>query len=175
MVTNKNNDREFLKRFTTVIGSLVAVTLILILASRGLRHAIPIEPSAATAKLTLERIAPVGAVYAGSTGAAAAAAAQAAAAAKASAAGAYDGTLDGKVIFDKLCTACHLTGVGMAPMLVQADWAGRITQGKETLYQHAIEGYNGPNGGMMPAKGGNPGLSEAQVHAAVDWMLDNLK
>jgi len=174
MVT-KNNDREFLKRFSTVIGSLVAVTLILILAARGLRHTVPIEPSAAAAQLTLERIAPVGAVYAGNTGAAAAAAAQAAAAAKASAAGAYDGTLDGKVIFDKLCTACHLTGVGMAPTLVHADWDARIAQGKETLYQHAMEGYNGPNGGMMPARGGNPGLSDEQVHAAVDWMLDNLQ
>ena len=56
---------------------------------------------------TGQRIAPSGAVYAGSTGASAQAAAQAAALAKAASQVAYGGTKDGKVIFDNLCTACH--------------------------------------------------------------------
>ena len=51
-------------------------------------------------------------------------------------------------------------------------WAG-IAQGKETLHKHAIEGYN--NVGVMPARGGNPSLSDAQVIATVDWMVGNLK
>ncbi|RBL11551.1 c-type cytochrome, partial [Xanthomonas oryzae] len=50
-----------------------------------------------------------------------------------------------------------------------------IAQGKDTLYKHAIEGYAGPDGGIMPPKGGNPGLTEEQVRATVDWMLGNLK
>jgi cytochrome c5 len=41
------------------------------------------------------------------------------------------------------------------------------------LYKHAIEGYN--NVGVMPARGGNPSLTDAQVSATVDWMLGNLK
>ena len=51
----------------------------------------------------------------------------------------------------------------------------RIAQGKDTLYKHAIEGYTGPDGGIMPPKGGNPALTEEQIHATVDWMLGNLK
>ncbi len=42
-------------------------------------------------------------------------------------------------------------------------------------YKHAIEGFTGPDGGVMPPKGGNPALTEEQMHATVDWMLGNLK
>ena len=172
----RNYDLEFLKRFSIVIGVLVVLTIGLIIFASYLQNAIPAEESPSAVKRTEARIAPVGAVYAGSTGAAAQAAAAEAAAAKAAAAGgAYDGTLDGKVIFDKLCTACHLTGVGMAPTLDHAHWDKRIAQGTETLYKHAIEGYTGPDGGVMPPKGGNAGLSDEQIHATVDWMLANLK
>ena len=100
---------------------------------------------------------------------------QAAALAKAASQVAYGGTKDGKVIFDNLCTACHTTGVGMAPTLDHSHWDKRIAQGKDTLYKHAIEGYTGPDGGIMPPKGGNPALTEEQIHATVDWMLGNLK
>ena len=95
--------------------------------------------------------------------------------AKAASQVAYGGTKDGKVIFDNLCTACHTTGVGMAPTLDHSHWDKRIAQGKDTLYKHAIEGYTGPDGGIMPPKGGNPALTEEQIHATVDWMLANLK
>jgi cytochrome c5 len=171
----RNYDLEFLKRFSLVIGLLVVITLGLIAFAAYLHGAIPPEVSPVALKRTEERIAPSGAVYAGSTGAAAQAAAQAAALAKASAQVAYGGTTDGKVIFDNLCTACHTTGVGKAPTLDHSHWDARIAQGKDTLYKHAIEGYTGPDGGIMPPKGGNPALSEAQVHATVDWMLSNLK
>ncbi|KGO99032.1 c-type cytochrome, partial [Novilysobacter defluvii] len=102
------------------------------------------------------------------------AAAAAAAAAAASANVAYDGTLDGSVIFNNLCGSCHSSGVGGAPTLSRADWTSRIAQGVETLHTHAIEGFTG-NSGIMPPKGGNPALTDEQVVAAVDWMLDNLE
>jgi len=171
----RNYDLEFLKRFSMVIALLAFITLCLILLAAWLHTRIPPEVSPTAAKRTEQRIAPVGAVYAGSTGAAAQAAAQAAALAKAASQVAYGGTLDGKVIYDNLCTACHTNGVGLAPTLDHAHWDARIAQGKETLYKHAIEGYTGPDGGIMPPKGGNPALSEEQIHATVDWMLDNLK
>lgn len=171
----RNYDLEFLKRFSIVIGFLVIVTIGLIFFAFFLHHTLPGEVSPQAAKRTEQRIAPIGAVYAGSTGASAQAAAAAAAAAAAMASGAYGGTLDGKVIYDNLCTACHTSGVGLAPTLDHAHWDKRIAQGKDTLYKHAIEGYTGPDGGIMPPKGGNAGLSEAQIHAAVDWMLANLK
>jgi cytochrome c5 len=162
----RNYDLEFLKRFSMVIALLMAITLGLILLAAFIHTRIPPEVSPTAAKRTEQRISPTGAVYAGSTGAAAQAAAHAAALAKAASQVAYGGTKDGKVIFDNLCTACHTTGVGMAPTLDHSQ---------DTLYKHAIEGYTGPDGGIMPPKGGNPALTEEQIHATVDWMLGNLK
>lgn len=158
-----------------VIAFLAVVTLGLIVLAFFLHQRLPAEISPTAQARTDARIAPAGAVYAGATGAAAQAAAQALAMAKASANVAYGGTLDGKVIYDNLCGACHTNGVGLAPTLTAAKWSGRLAQGKATLYRHAIEGYTGPDGGMMPAKGGNPGLTDEQVHATVDWMLGNLQ
>ena len=128
----------------------------------------------AAAQRTENRIAPAGAVYAGATGAAAQAAASAAAAAAAASQVAYGGTLDGSVIYGNLCSGCHTSGAGGAPTLDHAHWDARLAQGKDTLYKHSIEGFTGA-AGVMPAKGGNPALSVEQMHAVVDWMVDNLK
>jgi cytochrome c5 len=170
----RNHDLVFLKHFSMVIGFQALVTLGLILLARHLHNALPPEVSPTAQAQTQARIAPLGAVYAGETGAAAQAAAQAAALAAASANVAYGGTTDGKTIFNNLCTACHTSGTGGAPTLDKAHWAARIAQGKDTLYKHAMEGFTGASG-IMPPKGGNPSLTEEQVHATVDWMVGNLK
>ena len=170
----RNYDLEFLKKFSLVIVFLMVVTVGLMIGAYFVQQQLPQEESPAAAQRTLSRIAPVGAVYAGSTGAAAQAAATAAAAAAATAQVAYGGTLDGAVIFDSLCAGCHKSGAGGAPTMVAAQWAARIPQGKDLLHQHAIEGYTGA-AGVMPAKGGNPALTDEQVIATVDWMLDNLQ
>ncbi|TWH10003.1 hypothetical protein L613_003100000290, partial [Pseudoxanthomonas taiwanensis J19] len=81
----RNYDLEFLKRFSMVLGMLALITLGLILLASHLHGRIPPEVSPSAAARTQERIAPVGAVYAGDTGAAAQAAA--------------GGTTDGSVIF----------------------------------------------------------------------------
>ena len=172
----RNYDLDFLKKFSLVIGFLMLVTLGLMLLARTTctascrRKSIRPWPSAPVA-----RIAPAGAVYAGATGAAQQAAAVAAAAAAAASQVAYGGTKDGSVIFGNLCTGCHTSGAGSAPTLEKAAWAARIAQGKDTLHKHAIEGFTGPDGGIMPPKGGNPALTDEQVIATVDWMLGNLK
>jgi cytochrome c5 len=171
----RNYDLDFLKKFSLVIGFLVVVTLGLILLASHVHQLLPQEIDPAVAKRTQARIAPSGAVYAGATGAASQAAAVAAAAATAASQVAYGGTTDGSVIYGNLCTGCHTSGVGNAPKLETAAWAARIGQGKDTLHKHAIEGYTGPDGGVMPAKGGNPALTDEQVIATVDWMLANLK
>ena len=76
----------------------------------------------------------------------------------------------GKGVYDKACALCHAAGVAGAPKLGdKTDWTPRIAQGKDTLYKHAIEGYQGTKG-MMPAKGGNSTLSDADVKASVDYM-----
>ena len=170
----RNYDLEFLKKFSMVIGFLVLVTLGLILGALYLHHTLPQEVPASAARQTQARIAPVGAVYAGATGAAAQAAASAAAAAAAASQVAYGGTKDGAVIFNNLCSGCHTSGAGGAPKMLKADWTARIAQGNDTLNKHAIEGYTGA-AGVMPAKGGNPALTDEQVIATVEWMLGNLK
>jgi cytochrome c5 len=171
----RNYDLDFLKNFSLVIGFLAVVTVGLMFFANHLHNTLPTEVSAAAAKRTQERIAPAGAVYAGATGAAAQAAATAAATAAAASQVAYGGTTDGSVIFGNLCTGCHTSGAGGAPTLDKAHWATRLGQGKDVLHKHAIEGYTGPSGGVMPPKGGNPALTDAQVIATVDWMLANIK
>lgn len=170
----RNYDLEFLKRFSLVLVFLSIVTLGLILGAWFLHRSVPTETPPNVAKRTEARIAPVGAVYAGATGAASQAAATAAAAAAAAAQSAYGGTLDGGTIYQNLCAGCHTSGAGGAPTLDHQHWDARIAQGTETLYRHSIEGFTGA-AGVMPARGGNPALNDEQMHAAVDWMIDNLK
>jgi cytochrome c5 len=74
---------------------------------------------------------------------------------------------EGKAIYDKACVVCHAAGVAGAPKFGdKAAWKDRIAKGKETLYSHSIKGFN-----AMPPKGGNVSLSDAEVKAAVDYML----
>lgn len=99
--------------------------------------------------------------------------AAAAPAAEAPAAGGGD-LATGEAVYKKTCFLCHGTGAGGAPMLTKADWDARIAQGKDTLYKHALEGFTG-NKGMMPARGGNMALSDAEVKASVDYMVSQVK
>ncbi|NLB14121.1 MAG: cytochrome c5 family protein, partial [Gammaproteobacteria bacterium] len=72
------------------------------------------------------------------------------------------------------CSACHSTGAGGSPTREHAQWDARIAQGFDTLVRHAIDGFQG-NSGLMPARGGNPSLSDERVEASVRGMIDNLK
>lgn len=77
----------------------------------------------------------------------------------------------GQDTYGKACVVCHGAGVAGAPRLGdKGDWGPRIAQGNDTLYKHAIEGYTGKKG-MMPPKGGNAALADADVKAAVDYMV----
>lgn len=77
----------------------------------------------------------------------------------------------GKSVYQRTCVVCHGTGVDGAPKAGDsAAWALRIAQGMETLQQHAIKGFQGKSG-TMPAKGANPTLSDADVKAAVEYLV----
>ncbi len=73
----------------------------------------------------------------------------------------------GKAVYAENCAGCHDTGVTGAQKLTDAKaWAPLIKEGKEYLYNAAI---NGSFGG--PAKGGNEKLSDADTRVAVDYMV----
>ncbi|OJA06172.1 cytochrome c5 family protein [Halomonas sp. QHL1] len=76
--------------------------------------------------------------------------------------------LDGAALYASSgCAACHDSGVAGAPAMGDADaWAERLDKGSDELYASAINGI-----GAMPAKGGNPNLSDEEVMAIVDHMV----
>lgn len=84
-------------------------------------------------------------------------------------------SMSGEAVYNNACVACHGAGVAGAPKLGdKAAWADRIAKGEDTLYKHAIEGFQG-SAGFMPAKGGRTDLSDEEVKAAVDYMIENSK
>ncbi|MDQ3038727.1 MAG: c-type cytochrome [Pseudomonadota bacterium] len=171
----RNYDLDFLKRFSMVIAFLAILTLGLILFASYLNGRLQRDVDPGVQQRVLARIAPVGEVYAGATGAAAQADALKAAAAAASAQVAYGGTMDGSVVYGNLCTGCHTSGAGGAPKLDAVGMGARMAaQGMDMLVTHAITGYTG-SAGVMPAKGGNPALTDDQVKATVEWMVAQSK
>lgn len=77
----------------------------------------------------------------------------------------------GRVIWLESCEGCHGYGIAGAPVPMNAeDWRERLERPMETLYTHALEGFFGPDDTMMPARGGNPALSDDEVRQAVDYM-----
>lgn len=170
------SDQGFLRQFSMMLSGLVVLTLVLIFAALAIYNHEPKETNPNQTQKVAERIAPAAAVYAGNTGRAAMAAAAAAATKAAASQVAYGGTTDGKAIYDHLCTSCHTAGIAGAPKLGnKAMWDPRIAQGIDTLIKHATDGYHGPDGFFMPPKGGNPALSDAQIKAAVTWIVGQAK
>ena len=81
------------------------------------------------------------------------------------------GPKSGKEVFGGFCTTCHGAGVMGAPKYGNAaDWAPRAAKGIETLYTHALNGFN-----AMPPKGMCGACSEDEVKAAVDYMVEGSK
>lgn len=77
---------------------------------------------------------------------------------------------DGKSVYDASCAACHGTGAAGAPKLGdKAAWAPRLKD-MAAAKASALKGK-----GVMPAKGGNSSLSDADVNAAVDYIAAQSK
>lgn len=169
------HDAVFLKKFSLVIGFLGLLTVGLILFARHLNHLLPHEMTAEAKSQLDARIAPVGAVFAGEAGVAGQIASADLMAAASASTAAYGGTLDGKTIYDQLCTACHTAGVGGAPKLDASGIGARVAQqGLEELVKKATEGFTGSTG-VMPAKGGNPAITDEQMQKTVEWMVEQSK
>ncbi|CAB3870141.1 c-type cytochrome [Achromobacter ruhlandii] len=74
----------------------------------------------------------------------------------------------GEQVFQAVCTACHTAGVAGAPKVGDnAAWAPFIKSGFDAMMNVALHGKGG-----MPAKGGNPTLSDFEVARAVVYMAN---
>lgn len=160
---NHKEDRAFVRQFSGVIVAFVVLTIVLIFVARGM------QPEAGNGGERLDarveqRIAPVGAVRAGEAGAEALAEAQAAIDTGLAAA---DVVVDGPGVYNGLCAACHETGAADAPIRGSEQFAARFDEkGLDGLVSSAINGLN-----AMPARGGNPALTDEQIQAAIEYML----
>lgn len=161
---DQQEDRAFLRQFSGVIAGFMLLTVSLIFLARHMQPEPSADANPSQAALAEQRIAPVAAVRSGEEGAAALAEVQATAA---EAAPAGDVVVDGSAVFNGLCKACHEAGVAGAPITGSDQMAARLAEkGLETLVSHAINGFN-----AMPPRGGNPALTDAQIQAAVEFML----
>ena len=76
-------------------------------------------------------------------------------------------TLSGEQIVQARCQECHASGANNAPKLGDWEaWKPRLKNGIEALVKSAINGHN-----AMPARGGMASLSDAEMHAAVEYMV----
>ncbi|OIZ99744.1 hypothetical protein BEV13_05105 [Rickettsiella grylli] len=75
----------------------------------------------------------------------------------------------GRKVYESYCAVCHASGAAGAPELGNTvEWKKRLKQGKNTVYAHAIQGFN-----SMPPKGTCTGCSDDAIKAAVDYILLN--
>ena len=75
----------------------------------------------------------------------------------------------GKTVYEKSCAACHATGTAGAPKLGdKAAWKKHVAAGLDHMTKVAIKGE-----GAMPARGGNPKLSDTEVRAAVAYLMES--
>ncbi len=160
---NHKEDRAFVRQFSGVIAAFVVLTIVLIFVARGMQPETE-GIDASRAALAEQRIAPVGAVRSGEAGAAALAEAQEAID---TGLAAEEIVIDGPGVYNGLCAACHESGAAGAPIRGSEQFAARVEEkGLEMLVSNAINGIN-----AMPARGGNPALTDEQIQAAVEYMM----
>jgi len=77
----------------------------------------------------------------------------------------------GQQRYEETCHVCHGPGLAGSPKFGdKAEWAPRISEGLETLVQHAIHGYK-----AMPPKGTCISCSDEEIHKAVEYMVSHSK
>jgi cytochrome c5 len=136
--------RSVIETIAVVVGSFVAAVLIIVLLTKDYSSAKTEAPS----EMASNNTEPVAEVAMDD---------------QSSQSNADSGTIDGAAIVQANCAMCHAGGLMGAPKIGDAgQWGPRITQGKDTLIKHAINGIR-----QMPARGGNASLSDEQVAAAV--------
>ncbi len=78
------------------------------------------------------------------------------------------GMLTGEEVYAQTCKTCHEAGIAGAHKVGdKAAWAKVVAQGDKLSFQHAIAGIR-----AMPARGGNPDLTDDEVKRAVAYMVN---
>ncbi|MGY8814302.1 MAG: c-type cytochrome [Gammaproteobacteria bacterium] len=164
---SKDEDQVFLQNFLIIIVMLLGMISLLVILSRVIGsndQAIAKQ----RAMVLIELTKPIGNVRLSSTSGS-----DIASAANTSGSDIGETVDPGKKIYESLCTSCHSTGLPNVPQIGSSeDWVDRIAQGELLLYERAINGFTGSSGMVMPAKGGNTSLSDDDIKAAVDYMVE---
>jgi cytochrome c5 len=160
----EQTDKVFIKNVSIVIALLIAFTFTIAFLARDVGNKEPEDTNPSRAATMEERIKPVADVYTGEAGAAAIQ--EAAASSGSEKKVAFDGSLDGEMLYGNVCSACHATGAAGAPMLGSEAMTERTQKGLDTLVLNAINGLN-----AMPARGGRPDLSDEQIRVIVEYMI----
>lgn len=80
---------------------------------------------------------------------------------------------NGKTVYEKVCIACHLTGVaGAAALTDKPRWEEMAAKGIKTLHNSVINGIPEGEYGVMPEKGSCVDCSEQDLYDAVNYMLN---
>lgn len=158
MSEEQMNDSTFSRLFIIMVIAMTIMTIIIVVlasfAASGVNAKLDERSELENTQATADRIAPVGKFSATTV------AAEPVVAKVLTVAEVYAG-----------CAACHASGAAGAPITGNASaWSERIAKGIDTLYLNAINGIN-----AMPAKGGNASLSDDNIKAAVDYMLEQSK
>ncbi len=172
-MSDPENHSSFIKTPKQLVITVLLSFLIPIIGIALLVHLVVQRPSADPSALKPEsiaaRIQPVGRVVIAGTPEAMKEGAAAPMVAKPAAKAA--GPADGKSVYNSACVACHGAGVAGAPKTGdKAAWAARLAAGIEGMTKTAINGK-----GAMPPRGGNAALSDAEVRAAVEFMIGQSK
>lgn len=157
-------DKAFVKMMAVVLGGLVGLAIILWIGSLMISGAAgPAHDRSELAQANIERrLQPTGrVVVAGSPEAEAEETVVAAVEVD-------EDTVPGQAVYTSACAACHAAGVLAAPVKGdQEAWEALYREkGLDTLVHNAINGIN-----QMPARGGNPNLSDDDIHDSVVYML----
>lgn len=85
---------------------------------------------------------------------------------------------DGKAVYQRTCIACHgADGKGAIPGIAPLGGKdGRLSKSDAVLIKNTMEGFKSPGSSMaMPAKGGDPSLTEKDAAAVVQYMRQAFK
>ena len=79
---------------------------------------------------------------------------------------------NGTAVYNKVCIACHMTGVaGAAALTDKPRWDEMAAKGMKTLHASVINGVTDGKYGVMPPKGSCADCSDQDLYDAIGYML----